>query len=265
MQANEITFGVEIETTLPQSDNTSVGGYHCGIPVPYLDGWKAETDSSIRTVGPRHGVEFVSGILKGEEGLANVRETCEKLNERGAKVNHSCGVHITVGFDGDAKALARLIHIVANHEKALFAITGTKSRENGSWAKPVKGYGSVEQCKQTADMDRYHMLNLTHMARGRRLVEFRLFSGSTNTEKITAWIQVVLGLVQWAMNGKRCVAWNAKADLTATDKPGRTEVDRLLYNLGWTRGTRVIGLVDDDPRPLVRTLRAMADKYDTAG
>ena len=49
MNANEISFGIEFETTLPNRDDTPIGPYHCGYQVPWLPtGWKAEKDSSIK-------------------------------------------------------------------------------------------------------------------------------------------------------------------------------------------------------------------------
>ena len=42
LNVNELTFGVELETTLPQG-TCPVGGYHGGVQVPQLPpGWKAE-------------------------------------------------------------------------------------------------------------------------------------------------------------------------------------------------------------------------------
>ena len=32
-QAEQITFGVELETTIPATSGVTVGGYHCGAPV----------------------------------------------------------------------------------------------------------------------------------------------------------------------------------------------------------------------------------------
>ena len=52
MNANDLTFGVEIETIAPDSavrnDGLRIGSYKHGIQVPYLPaGWTAEADGSI--------------------------------------------------------------------------------------------------------------------------------------------------------------------------------------------------------------------------
>ena len=54
MNASELTFGIEIETTVPKTtvrrERMTIGSYHCGEQVPYLpQGWTAERDSSLRT------------------------------------------------------------------------------------------------------------------------------------------------------------------------------------------------------------------------
>ena len=36
MHANNIAFGIELETTMPATDTTPIGGYHNGLPVAWL-------------------------------------------------------------------------------------------------------------------------------------------------------------------------------------------------------------------------------------
>ncbi|MFQ5732128.1 MAG: hypothetical protein ACE5KM_09240 [Planctomycetaceae bacterium] len=95
MHANDIAWGIEIETTLPTTDTTPIGGYHRGIPVAWLpDGWKAERDGSIRPQARgRKGCEFVGPKSRGYDGLAGVIEAVERIRERGARVNPTCGIH----------------------------------------------------------------------------------------------------------------------------------------------------------------------------
>ncbi|TWU40180.1 putative amidoligase enzyme [Novipirellula aureliae] len=245
MHANNIAFGIEFETTLPSNDTTPIGGYHNGTQVPWLPtGWKAERDSSIRTLAPnRKGCEFVSPKLRGYQGLRQVEDALDKINEHGARVNYSCGVHVTIEFNGDAAALSRLISLVGNHERAIYASTGTKRRERTNWAKTVKAYGNKDEAKRRCESDRYHLLNLTHLARGRNRIEFRAFAGTTNKAKALGYIQMCIGLVELALNTKRCSGWDyAKKPGTKScwDRPGagegETELNRLFYRLGWTKG-----------------------------
>ena len=173
--AETLTFGIEIETTVPyttvDSERLSIGGYHAGIQVPYLpQGWKAERDGSITANRSGHtGCEIVSPILRGAEGLAQVESVIAVLNEKGHKVNASCGVHVHVGFAGKSgEELARLITLVSFLEKGLYAVTGTKSRERSNWClstKKVSRYSDTEiknakQFLRHKSNEKYSILNI---------------------------------------------------------------------------------------------------------
>lgn len=98
MNANNMTFGIEIETIAPdsavQNDGLRIGMYHHGIQVPYLpEGWKAECDRSIDASRGGHACEIVSPVLRGAEGLAQVAEVVRTLEAKGHRVNITCGVH----------------------------------------------------------------------------------------------------------------------------------------------------------------------------
>jgi hypothetical protein len=245
MNANEIAFGIEFETTLPNSDTTPIGPYHGGYQVPWLpDGWRAERDSSIRPeTMDRKGCEFVSPKLRGIEGLKQVEEAIDAISARGARVNASCGLHVTIEWNGDAAALARLISLVGNHERAIFASTGTRRRERTTYTKQIKQYGDKDRAKNRCESDRYHLLNLTHLARGKNRIEFRAFAGTLNKTKVLGYLMMCLGLVELALTTRRCADWDyAKKAGTKScwDRPGagigETELNRLFYRLGWTKG-----------------------------
>lgn len=98
MNANDLQYGIEIETIAPDSavrnEHLRIGAYHHGIQVPYLPaGWTAENDGSINNGHGGHRCEIVSPVLKGPEGLAQVAEVAGILESKGHTVNASCGVH----------------------------------------------------------------------------------------------------------------------------------------------------------------------------
>jgi hypothetical protein len=98
MNANDITFGIEIELTISdravRSERMTIGSYHHGVQVPFLpSGWKAERDGSIRTAPGRQACEIVSPVLKGEEGIQEVIQVVEILKGKGMTPNESCGIH----------------------------------------------------------------------------------------------------------------------------------------------------------------------------
>ena len=255
INAETIKFGVEFETTINNEHRaeTSIGGYHRGETVSYLPAvaasgastfWCAERDSSIRAmVSGRTGCEFVSPVLAGRAGIENVASTLQILRDKGARVNHSCGMHVTVEWSGDAAALARLISLVANHEKGIYATTGTTSRESGRWAPGIKRYGNDKSAKRSMDYERYHLLNITHIASGRNRVEFRAFAGTLNTAKVVSAIQMCIGFVQLAQCDAKKSRWAApsKPASRASMGDGEYEVSRIYYRLGWTAGHRKSG------------------------
>ena len=284
MNASDLTFGVEIETTAGAAATAAglqVGGYHSGRQVPYLPaGWKASSDSSIRATPGRFGAEIVSPVLKGIEGLRQVAQVIATLKAKGHEVNETCGVHVHIGWTtNDASTLARLVTIVAYLEAGLFAVTGTKSRERGhhgrSYCKGIKQHGTAATAQRQASGDRYHILNLTNLAMGtRNTVEFRVFSGSLNATKILAWIQIALGIVERAHTTKRSPDFAPTAPTGGWKKagPGQSETERLIGYLAWAPGTAKIhggksfGWIADDTlldrKTAMNTLRTMAAKYD---
>jgi hypothetical protein len=279
MDAKDLTFGVEIETIAPtrlcREEGLRIGGYHAGQQVPYLPaGWKAEHDGSIRSPGGMP-CEIVSPVLRGEEGLEEVYRVVKTLEEKGHRVNATCGVHIHVGWKAawGAEKLARLVTIVSYAERGLYAITGTKNRERGRYCGGVRKYGNDKDAKPALDRDRYHALNLTNLAYGRReTVEFRVFSGSLSTTKICGWVQVCLGLVERALCGKRAPKWDPKELKGGWKKAGEGagETERLLGYLAWgagyarIHGGRQFGWVSDRvPQDEVKKeFRRLALKYD---
>jgi hypothetical protein len=147
--AERITFGIELETTVPRSSCVVVGPYHCGIPVesgqhaatgemltaPDFQGskWRAERDGSIECGSGHMPCEFVSPVLSGSGEVAHLVEFVAWANAIGAKVNASCGCHITVGVKSiigtdDPQAMSefarKLAHIARWHAMSLYGQTG---------------------------------------------------------------------------------------------------------------------------------------------
>ena len=290
MNANEMTFGVEIETLVSQraqafAAGLNIGHYHRGNQVPYLpQGWKAERDGSLSGRSDEISCEIVSPVLKGADGLAQVITVLKKLEEMGHRVNVTCGIHVHVGWGGDAVSLARLITIVAYAEQGLYAVTGTKNRERGRYCKKVRCYGNAAQAKHTIERDRYHGLNLNPLASGRGTVEFRFFSGSLNPTKVVGWIQICLGLVQRAITSKRSPKWTPAPLKGGWKKAGdgQSECERLMGYLAWgqgytdAHGSKTYGLITDATSVIAMSehgitlkavqteMRRLAKKYDTA-
>ena len=257
-KAAEITFGIEIECLLP-TGAVRVGGYHQGIELGgrFPAGWNAQRDGSLGTRRRRYqGVEIVSPVLRGREGLDQVRLVAKLLRAMGAKVNGTCGFHVHVGatsaaganFDEVADWVRRLINTTAQHERAFYGASGTRRREEGRYCRSLKDFWSGKKAKlrkklkasdlraEAAGVSRYQALNLVPLFRSQRTVEFRCFSGTTSGRKMTAWIQMALAVATLAC--ERNTAFDAPTTRYADTTTAVGAMKRFFYLAGWTRGRK---------------------------
>lgn len=282
-----MTFGVELEITLPSPMRAglTIGHRHNGIQVPGLPtGWTAEGDGSIRARGGRFGVEIVSPVLRGADGIRQIIEVCRVLNDWGAKVNDSCGFHVHVGFDrANTDGLKRVVHLVSHAQEGIYAATGTKRRERAQWCREVREsfrnlvYSGTPASLGSAAYNRYHVLNVSNLVSGAKpTIEFRAFGGTTNAGKIIAYVRLCLAIVERALTETRLAAYDPKPlspkSPIARKGAGSTAITRVLYNLGWIKGrrNRAYGALADGVEgiPTIQDskgeLRRLAKKYDAS-
>jgi hypothetical protein len=238
MNLNDLTFGIEIETAKAPRQITR-GGYHHGAAVtfnnaPTFNGtpWKAERDSSIRSTTSGSACEFVSPVLKGEEGLQNVIDFVAWMNEQGCKVNSSCGIHIHVGVSSitsDAalafNTVGKLVEAAKKYENGIYAQTGT-ARQAGGWCRRLTSEDklNVDKAKRArtasdkraelGGIGRYKVINLNNLFNNKNTAEFRAFAGTLNISKVLCHLATVFALTEFAysraLTGKRIVwkDWN---------------------------------------------------------
>tara|TARA_R110000824_G_scaffold41173_1_gene122749 strand:+ start:291 stop:1235 length:945 start_codon:yes stop_codon:yes gene_type:complete len=250
---NDNTFGIELETVMsPDSlnrNNWTVGEYHRGWVIPedspehnHGDGWKTMYDGSILSHGHGRGVEVVSPVLRGSDGIAKVEAMVARLKGMDARVNRSTGMHVHIGWNGNATQLRRLISLVSHHEKALYAATGTPNREGNTYAgsikvrmKPFENMKSIRELSRNHH-NRYQSLNLQNLIDGTRpTVEFRMFAGTLNITKVKAYIQLALALVQKAMSPAPKVKWDRPLNASSSNDTGSSAMTAMLATLGWNK------------------------------
>jgi hypothetical protein len=262
-RANELTFGIEIETTIPTSQPVNIGAYHRGAANSWLPtGWTVQRDCSIRPAYGYRGIEVVSPILRGADGLKQIEQVMTALNERGCKTNRSCGTHVHIGTSrrGTQRALwaANVINLVGQHETALYAASGTKNRERGQWCRPVttnRSYSyeaisadlrragaseALTRYMRDARMSRYSVLNLNHI-HTRSTVEFRCFSGTLSATKAKAWVSMTIAICEKALLAKRAPRFKkpTTSDVTYRGKgAGQKALKRFEYLTGWVLGRK---------------------------
>ncbi len=188
----------------------------------------------------------------------------------GARVNASCGLHVHVGFDKtNAEAAAKLATLVSNFEKAIYASTGTKNRENGRWCHGLQQHGDADRAIRSSQLNRYHVVNFgTHLP----TVEFRAFAGTLNKDKIVGHIRTCVALVERALTVRKVTDWTAKTPVQSSpihrSGEGQTALTRLFYQLGWTKGRQphTHGNLTGERLPSIqktkKVLMRLARKYD---
>lgn len=229
--------------------------------------WKAERDGSIRCDAGQLPCEFVSPILQGAEGVEHLMRFVAWMNAIGASVNDSCGCHITVGIESiigssDTKAVSefirKLAHIARWHARSLYGQTGA-GRHTNHYSHPLYEETGAKMRKivtceeervkaECAEQCGRGMVNFRKAFKRDRdgrfigVVEFRVFAGTTNMEKIMHHLASVLGLCRRAhevqcLGGFKKNAMQEKRTATAQDGL------RFLWDyLGWTGSARPAAL-----------------------
>ena len=282
-QAALIQWGIELETRLPAAASVPVGGYHAGLPVvaaittagarlsaPVFnsEAWKAERDGSIRCEPGQVPCEFVSPILHGEDGVEHLAAFVDWLNAVGASVDRSCGCHITVGIESvigttDPKAVSafirKLAHIARWHARSLYGQTGT-DRHLNHYSHPLYEQTAQHMRKLvTCEEERVKAECAEHCGRGmvnfrkafRRdrhgrfvgVIEFRVFAGTLNLDKILHHLASVLGLCRRA-HEVQCLGGFGKNKVQQKRTATAQDALRFLWDyLGWTGSARPVALV----------------------
>ena len=213
-KAFKFTFGVEIECVMPRERfeevaeangvNYNFEGYNHTDNREYF---KFTTDSSIRTTRGMVGspIECVSPILDSTKACYDkLQACCAALNDAGAYVNTSTGLHVHIGAEGLTSE--QYVNVFKNY-KALQAVISSflaPSRRNAYYCSPI-GDHDFSHCYSAAsvsdemDNDRYHAVNpRSFYAHG--TIEFRQHQGTTNYTKIKNWVNFCAKLVGYSMN-----------------------------------------------------------------
>jgi len=291
-KAAELTFGVEIECFVPVLA-LQVCVESRRLLGEFPPGWRAKYDSSLHTrLAGYRPIEVVSPILRGREGLEEVKKVARLLEAKGARVNPTCGFHVHVGvvsaaghdYNDVADWVRRLLNLTAQHEMAFYGAAGTRRRYNGrycmslvngAWAEKKealkrKRMTAEELRLQAAGISRYQLLNVANVFGTRKkTVEFRVFSGTVEALKMCAYIQMALAAATRALD--RDTDFDAPRTTYAGDGAAGA-MRRFFYLMGWTRGRKnyykptciVEGWIDDLAalKPVKRELMRLARKFD---
>ena len=206
------TFGVEIECLVPKEAVT--GRLEANfVPFEYqgynhTDSktiYKFVSDSSISGENP---IECVSPILSGRKGFDSLAACLTSLNEAGATVNRSTGLHVHIG--AEELTDEQYVSVFVNYqmlESVIDSFMAPSRRCNMSrWCSTLINH-DLASCVGISDVrkelryDRYHKLNAESYER-HKTIEFRQHQGSTDFTKIKNWVNFCIKLVEWSKDNR---------------------------------------------------------------
>lgn len=302
----KFTFGAEKESTAPNEFQVSQAGYHCERPddrTPanrHGKSWSPTYDSSIRSRG-RQGIEWVSPILQGRDGVDNYVTMTEWMKSMNHAVNASCGEHIHIGVnsvnprrawnvDDEARWMATLSKYTFNHQDALYAQTGTRRdrrhystrwNEQGRYIDNSKRI--ISRSKGTNDRSdiaslissapRLAPLNLMNARNERKkTVEFRFGAGTLNKSKVLMHLMSCLFLSGLAFQNRNKkdsdIKWGANPKVHSDpSKAGTRALNDLLCKIRMSKAGKELlntfPIFEENWNSMIGTARRMAAKYDS--
>jgi len=169
--------------------------------------YKLVSDASISGNDP---VECVTPILNGSNtGFNSLKKACNVLNEVGAKVNKSTGLHIHVGGQITQQQYCNTFvnyfylecvidsFMAASRRDAFYASAMGSTHRRLVNITQLLDANTCNDVQRAFHFDRYYKINCMSYNR-HRTIEFRQHSGTTNYEKIAMWARFCIKLVDWS-------------------------------------------------------------------
>ena len=212
-------FGIEMEfygctpaELIFQASLLGLNVQHMGYTHQTTPHWKIVSDGSVTGTGTggNGGLELVSPILNGYEGVRALAAASRALALAGARVNRTCGVH--VHLDASDLSPNQIGNVAANYAEAQRAIdylvpSSRRSTVYNRYCHPIPDYAvaSLRTAQTNSDLasampGRYHKVNLQSLHR-HGTIEFRQHAGSIDGQKIAHWLSLMQAIVESTKSG----------------------------------------------------------------
>lgn len=192
------------------------------------DHYKFVSDASIRGT---NAIECVSPVLNSKDGLKSLEACCQALNEVGAKVNKSTGLHVHIATRNMTGGW--YVNIFNNYkylEGVIDTFMAPSRRGNNNGFCCTLQNHDFSRClnqrdvQSELDYDRYHKVNAEAYMR-HQTIEFRQHQGTTDFAKISRWVKFCAKLVGWSKNHE------LKENVNSIDEiPFLTKAEKQYYN-----------------------------------
>lgn len=213
-------FGVEIEFTgdrdavAARMRSKGLNAQTMNYTHDVVPQWKLIKDGSC-------GWEVVSPILKGREGLRQLKLTCEALKEAGAAVDNKCGLHVHHDVNTHSiKQIANIFVIYYKLEKAFDQLIQKNRRlDNNSYCGSLQSHISLAALRNAKTIEqmnaifhsRYLKVNFqSYVKYG--TVEFRQHGGTIDYGKMYNWILLTQQVVEAAYTNSPKAVYKAEYD-----------------------------------------------------
>ena len=244
---------------------------YTNAPVPNGYDLAIEADSSVR--GEQrfggvswHSVELKTRILNGiSDWESIVPKALEIAKYMGARVNRSCGYHLTIDFpeaiDKPTK-IRSLFNLIHASEPFIYAILPPSRRSNG-YARPIPperlrmlhGCRTLRSFERAlANWERNRGLNLTHLFSPSPRIEFRYHSGSLDAVKCRHWLRLINRLVEHSIT-RNCQASNRSVTPTVA------EFDNWLMTIGLRSHSGIYRKISPELRETAKYIRRRFKKF----
>lgn len=171
--------------------------------------WKIVRDGSVssRGTGEGSGLEMVSPILSGTEGLRQLETVLSVMARVGAKVNTTCGLHVHIdqaGLTGIQRRNYFLAYVLNQHLfDRLVSPSRRAFRNSYTRAYTEQQVNEFSEAVERGQTDfysnaRYHNLNVTSYGKYGTF-EVRHHQGTLNARKVINWVKLNMAIHTWAM------------------------------------------------------------------
>ena len=186
----------------------TIYGYHQG-PACTSGKWKMERDSSLTgsscTYNTKGCIEVISPILNGAVDIRAMNRFITAVNRKGAKVDSSCGTHISVGLDNKARfnnmsneakfEVANRIVRAYQHFSDIFdgMSPNVRSMRNNYYV----GYPTtIDRNSAPSKMKAVNLKKFIQYG----VIEFRQPGYTLDKKKIKLWLKIINKLISMALN-----------------------------------------------------------------
>ena len=203
-------------------DQTAWNQYSHSVPT----GWKVMSDSSVS-----RGWEIVSPILKGTDGLNQLKAVCKALESSEYKVDKSCGLHIHHGItDLNGDAVGKAFGLYHSYQPVLDYLVSPSRRGHRVFTSPMptRSFANPKEFEKMTKRQatnkirngmgcshrqgaygpsgcrcgaRYHTMNPLSILT-QDTIEFRQHHGTIEYAKISNWILLTQSIIEAAREMK---------------------------------------------------------------